>query len=146
MEHNQNRLDFGIKNRLLSHKDLWVIATATVLIRRSPHLIAERMGPKKGSKKWDTILMSIVGLAAMAKLIVAGLDLRHGWTTGIPLPVPNRCIDHSHSCIQSDGVVDGRQCVFLTDCPDSEGQKSCGHHGGTLSNGPASGLFGHIVF
>ena len=66
---------------------LWVVATAVVLIRRSPHLIAERLGPKKGSKKWDTLIMSFIGLATIAKLITAGLDLRHGWTTGISLPV-----------------------------------------------------------
>ena len=32
----------------------WVIATAIVVIPRCPELLAERVGPKKGAKTWDT--------------------------------------------------------------------------------------------
>ena len=32
----------------------WVIATAFVIVRYNPDLLAERMGPRKGTKRWDT--------------------------------------------------------------------------------------------
>jgi protein-S-isoprenylcysteine O-methyltransferase Ste14 len=64
---------------------VWVSANALILIPRSPELLAERAARKKGDKSWDTVLLSIVGLATMAKYIVAGLDVRFGWTTQVPL-------------------------------------------------------------
>jgi len=59
---------------------LWHTATALVLIPTDPELIAERTGPKKGIKDWDTMLISVVGLATLAQGVVAGLDVRFGWT------------------------------------------------------------------
>jgi protein-S-isoprenylcysteine O-methyltransferase Ste14 len=64
---------------------VWVSANALILIPRSPELLAERAQRKKGIKDWDTALMSIVGILALCKHIVAGLDVRYGWTVGIPL-------------------------------------------------------------
>jgi protein-S-isoprenylcysteine O-methyltransferase Ste14 len=61
----------------------WVIATAAVVIPRYPELLAERVGPRKGSKKWDTLVLSLYGLAMMILWIVAGLDQRYGWSSGI---------------------------------------------------------------
>ncbi len=62
---------------------LWVGATALVVIPRNPELLAERTGPRKDAKAWDSVIMSIVGLALIACYIVAGLDVRYGWTVGI---------------------------------------------------------------
>ena len=64
---------------------VWVSANALILIPRSPELLAERAQRKKGIKDWDTVLMSIVGILTLCKHIVAGLDVRYGWTVGIPL-------------------------------------------------------------
>jgi protein-S-isoprenylcysteine O-methyltransferase Ste14 len=61
----------------------WVMATALVVIPRCPELLAERLGPKKGAKTWDTILLSLYGVAMMILWIVAGLDLRYSWSSGI---------------------------------------------------------------
>ncbi len=61
---------------------VWVCANALILIPSNPGLIAERLGPKKGSKTWDTIILGIVGIATIGRLVVAGLDFRYGWTTG----------------------------------------------------------------
>lgn len=63
----------------------WITATAIVILRFNPDLLAERLGPRKGGKRWDTAIMSIVGLSGLARLIVAGLDQRYGWTGGFPL-------------------------------------------------------------
>ena len=64
---------------------VWVSANALILIPRSPELLAERAQRKKGIKDWDAVLMSIVGVVTLCKHIVAGLDVRYGWTVGIPL-------------------------------------------------------------
>ncbi|MBN1537576.1 MAG: isoprenylcysteine carboxylmethyltransferase family protein [Anaerolineales bacterium] len=64
---------------------MWVIATAIVILRYNPDLLAERLGPRKGAKSWDTMIMSLYGLIQLARYIVAGLDRRYGWTENFPL-------------------------------------------------------------
>jgi len=61
----------------------WVTATAIVVIPRYPELLAERVGPKKGAKTWDTALLGLYGVAMMIMWIMAGLDLRYHWSSGI---------------------------------------------------------------
>ncbi len=61
----------------------WVTGTAIVVIPRSPELLVERVGPRSGSKTWDTVILSLYGLAMMIMWIIAGLDLRYGWSSGI---------------------------------------------------------------
>jgi protein-S-isoprenylcysteine O-methyltransferase Ste14 len=61
----------------------WVIATAIVVIPRCPELLAERVGPRKGAKTWDTVLLSLYGVAMMILWIVAGWDVRDSWSSGI---------------------------------------------------------------
>ncbi len=61
----------------------WIVATAVVTLRHSPELLAERLGPSKGAKRWDTIIMGIYGVMQLALLVIAGLDHRFGWTSGI---------------------------------------------------------------
>ena len=64
---------------------VWVAATLIVILRFNPDLLAERLGPRKGAKPWDTAIMGIVGIATLLRLIVAGLDQRYGWTGGVSL-------------------------------------------------------------
>jgi protein-S-isoprenylcysteine O-methyltransferase Ste14 len=61
----------------------WVTATAIVVIPRCPELLAERVGPKKGAKTWDTALLSLYGVLMMIMWIAAGLDARNNWSSGI---------------------------------------------------------------
>jgi hypothetical protein len=63
----------------------WITATAIVIFRFNPDLLAERLGPRKGAKPWDTAIMSILGPMQLIRYIVAGLDQRFGWTGGLPL-------------------------------------------------------------
>jgi protein-S-isoprenylcysteine O-methyltransferase Ste14 len=63
----------------------WITATAIVIFRFNPDLLAERLGPRKGAKHWDTAIMSILGLTQLVRYIVAGLDQRYGWTGAFPL-------------------------------------------------------------
>ena len=55
---------------------LWVLATAYIILRYSPEMLAERLGPRRGSKSWDTFIMSIFGLSQLARCIISGLDQR----------------------------------------------------------------------
>jgi protein-S-isoprenylcysteine O-methyltransferase Ste14 len=55
---------------------VWIIATAIVILRVNPDLLAERL---------DTAILGVVGVMTLARLIVAGLDYRFGWTGGFPL-------------------------------------------------------------
>jgi protein-S-isoprenylcysteine O-methyltransferase Ste14 len=62
----------------------WIVATAAVVLSRNPDLLVERLGPRKGSKRWDIVIMSILGSTQLARYVVAGLDERFGWTGGLP--------------------------------------------------------------
>ena len=63
----------------------WITATAIVILRFNPTLLAERLGPRKGAKGWDVAIMSMLGISQLARYIVAGLDNRHSWTGSFPL-------------------------------------------------------------
>ena len=55
------------------------------IIRFNPDLMAERLSPPKGAKTWDKAITSILRITELARYILAGLDLRYGWTHGFPL-------------------------------------------------------------
>lgn len=57
----------------------WAIATAVVVLFVHPALLAERLGPRRGAKSWDTAILGLLGLAQLARSILAGLDQRLGW-------------------------------------------------------------------
>lgn len=60
-------------------------AQAAILIPRSPELLAERSKRmSKNTKPWDRILLPFYGLASLAVLVVAGLDIRLGRGTLVP--------------------------------------------------------------
>jgi protein-S-isoprenylcysteine O-methyltransferase Ste14 len=63
----------------------WIVATAIIVLSYNPDLLAERLGPRKGAKPWDTAILSILGLTQLARYIIAGLDQRNGWTGGLPI-------------------------------------------------------------
>lgn len=64
---------------------VWVAANALILIPRSPELLGERAARREGTPTWDTAILGIIGLMALAKHILAGLDYRFGWTGPVPL-------------------------------------------------------------
>lgn len=63
----------------------WSAATAIVILKTRPDLLAERLGPRKGAKRWDTALMSFHGLLQLALYVVAGFDRRYAWSGPFPL-------------------------------------------------------------
>ncbi len=64
---------------------VWVVSNSVILIPSNPELLKERLGPRKGTKKWDIIILSCIGIITMIRCIIAGLDYRYGWTGNVPL-------------------------------------------------------------
>jgi protein-S-isoprenylcysteine O-methyltransferase Ste14 len=62
----------------------WVIATAWAILRAHPALLAERLGPRGDSQRWDIFILSTMGLLQLLRYVLAGLDHRMGWTTTFP--------------------------------------------------------------
>jgi hypothetical protein len=79
------RLDWWPAWAAIAVMAAWIAATAFVILRFNPDLLAERLGPRQGAKLWDTAIMSVLGLAQLGRYIVAGLDRRYGWTGAFPL-------------------------------------------------------------
>ena len=63
---------------------VWIMATAIIVVRVNPDLLAERLGPRKGAKPWDTAIMSLLGVVQLVRYIAAGFDQRYGWTGSFP--------------------------------------------------------------
>jgi protein-S-isoprenylcysteine O-methyltransferase Ste14 len=64
------------------------LLTAFILIPTQPDLIAERSGLKKGTKKWDILLVSLMAIyMPMTLYVIAGLDARYGWSPPISFTV-----------------------------------------------------------
>ncbi len=82
------RLDWWQAWAALAVMLAWSIATAIVILRYNPALLAERLGPRKGAKGWDTAILSGMGLLQLARYILAGLDQRYGWSGAFPPAVP----------------------------------------------------------
>ena len=79
------RLDWWPAWAALAVMAAWIVATAIVILRFNPSLLAERLGPRRGAKRWDTAILSLVGLAQLARYILAGFDQRYGWSGDFPV-------------------------------------------------------------
>jgi protein-S-isoprenylcysteine O-methyltransferase Ste14 len=64
-------------------------ATTLILLATNPTLLGERAWMQKGSKFWDKVIVSLSEAGWIAMVIVAGLDVRFGWSPrlGGALPV-----------------------------------------------------------
>lgn len=76
------RLDWTPAWAVLAVMAAWTIAMALVILRGDPSLLAERLGPRRGAKSWDTTILSILGLSQLARYIIAGLGQRYAWNPG----------------------------------------------------------------
>jgi protein-S-isoprenylcysteine O-methyltransferase Ste14 len=77
------KLNWGMGWALVALWTAWVAAMAWVVIRRSPELLLERLGARKGSQKWDAVIQPTLSLLQAARCIVGGFDQRNGWSSGI---------------------------------------------------------------
>jgi protein-S-isoprenylcysteine O-methyltransferase Ste14 len=78
-------LDWAMGWALVGIYVAWITALAVVLIPGNPELLIERASRRKGTKTWDTLILSVIGLTTFSKYILAGFDHRLGWTAPIPL-------------------------------------------------------------
>ncbi|MBP1693191.1 MAG: hypothetical protein H6Q37_1074 [Chloroflexi bacterium] len=81
------RLDWWAAWATLALLAGWVAATGIVILRYNPDLLKERLGPRRGAKRWDTAIIGALGLIELARYIIAGLDQRYGWTGDFPLTI-----------------------------------------------------------
>ena len=81
------RLDWWSAWAALAVMAVWTAATAIIVLHYNPDLLAERLGPRKGEKRWDAAIVSLIGLVTLVRYILAGLDQRYGWTGGLPVAV-----------------------------------------------------------
>lgn len=81
------RLDWPMGWAVVAITSLWFVAMALVMVVWQPDLIAERLGLKPGTKHWDIVLLSLIGLLAISRCVVAGLDVRFGWTVAPLAPL-----------------------------------------------------------
>jgi protein-S-isoprenylcysteine O-methyltransferase Ste14 len=80
------RLDWVMGWALVGVYALWVGGVAVIMIPTNPEMLAERARRSlEGTKKWDMVILSVVGVIELVKLIVAGLDMRWGWSPQFPL-------------------------------------------------------------
>ncbi|TKJ29510.1 MAG: isoprenylcysteine carboxyl methyltransferase [Chloroflexi bacterium B3_Chlor] len=80
---SSGRLDWWMAWVYLGIQVVGVGVNSFVLMRISPELIAERAEVGAGTKGWDRILASLWGLMSLATLLIAGLDMRFGWSPEI---------------------------------------------------------------
>ena len=76
-------LDWGMGWAVVALWAAWSAAMAWIVIRRNPGLLMERLGPKKGSQKWDAVIQPALSLLQAGRCIVGGLDHRYAWSSGI---------------------------------------------------------------
>jgi hypothetical protein len=109
----------------------WTAAMA-VLIVLSPDRLAERLGPRKGAKRWDIAIVRIVGDVTFVRYIVAGLDQRYGWTGEFPVAAQ----------VAALAICHGRQSLLLANRPPTARAGSIGRRRWTLQLPASSRLPG----
>jgi protein-S-isoprenylcysteine O-methyltransferase Ste14 len=58
-----------------------------VVLAASPSLIEERTRKREGAKGWDKVLLPLMSITGFIAMIMAGLDMRYGWSGQVPLPL-----------------------------------------------------------
>ena len=63
----------------------WTVGMGVVILIYNPSLLAERLGPRPNAKKWDTLIMSFLGILQLVRYILARFDHKLGWSGSFPL-------------------------------------------------------------
>ena len=64
---------------------LWTVSTAVLILPINPAMLAERARPHVDKRKWDTVLLGMMGLMMVVEYVIASLDVRLGWSPQLPL-------------------------------------------------------------
>lgn len=122
------RWDWGWGWALVGVYALWVAANAILLIPRQPELLAERAQRNlSGMKSWDKIILSIIGLTTLAKYLLAGFDMRYGWSASIPvwLHVLALLISAFGYALGTWAMVENAYFSMVVRIQDDRGHKVC---------------------
>lgn len=85
---SSGRLNWGMAWVYIGMTTAFTIGSRIIMLRKNPDLIAERaqFSDKGDTKPWDKTLMPLVAIIGpTVMLIVAGLDMRFGWSPNLPL-------------------------------------------------------------
>ncbi|MGB3905826.1 MAG: isoprenylcysteine carboxylmethyltransferase family protein [Anaerolineae bacterium] len=82
---SSGRLDWWMAWAYLGIQVIGVGVNSFVLMRISPELIAERARLGANAKSWDKVLGTLWGILSLIALLIAGLDMRFGWSPEISL-------------------------------------------------------------
>ena len=63
------------------------LASIIFILPVNPQLLAERSRPKAGSKPWDVVMVSLMGVFLLIAYGIACLDVRFGWAVQFPTPI-----------------------------------------------------------
>jgi protein-S-isoprenylcysteine O-methyltransferase Ste14 len=61
---------------------LWSLGSVIFILPVNPQMLAERQlsGVKKDSKRWDLVMVSLMGVFVLATYLTACFDVRNGWS------------------------------------------------------------------
>ena len=62
----------------------WSLSTAILILPINPAMLAERARPHQDTKKWDVVLLGMMGLFMIAEYVIASLDARLSWSPPLP--------------------------------------------------------------
>jgi protein-S-isoprenylcysteine O-methyltransferase Ste14 len=85
---SSGRLNWGMAWVYIGMTIAFTIGSRIIMLRKNPDLIVERaqFSDKGDTKPWDKTLMPLVAIIGPTiVLVVAGLDMRFGWSPDLPL-------------------------------------------------------------
>jgi protein-S-isoprenylcysteine O-methyltransferase Ste14 len=62
----------------------WTAAMVVIMGWVQPELLEQRMGANREKNSADAVIISLINLATFVRYIVAGLDIRNGWSGAFP--------------------------------------------------------------
>ncbi len=66
---------------------LWTLGSIIFILPVNPQMLAERSRPHPDSKKWDLVIVGVMGIFVVSTYVVASLDVRNSWAPPFPLAV-----------------------------------------------------------
>jgi len=63
---------------------IWSATTAILILPVNPEMLAERSRPHADTKKWDKMILGVMGLLMIAEYVIASLDVRLIWSPQLP--------------------------------------------------------------
>jgi protein-S-isoprenylcysteine O-methyltransferase Ste14 len=103
-----------------------IIFNALFILRGDPGLIAERAETKENTKSWDRIVTSAITILTLLVLVVAGFDVRFGWSSVPPaVSVIGLLLIVAGDAVVSWGMAANRFFARVVRIQTDRGQEVC---------------------